>query len=98
MSSLAAAAVSPPAGLLRLRRRGAPLQSRRIAISVTNAVASVAAGDAEVAALDDGAARPLTAVIVGGGPGGMAACGRAWQITLATSCDTVQLKTRGSTM
>jgi cation diffusion facilitator CzcD-associated flavoprotein CzcO len=34
----------------------------------------VPAGAAEVAAENDGVTRPLTAVIVGGGPGGIAAC------------------------
>ena len=86
MSSLTAAAVAPPLAPLRLRRRGArntarpraPPRARRGAVStVTNVLSSVVAGDAELAAEDDGAARPLTAVIVGAGLGGLAACGRA---------------------
>jgi hypothetical protein len=89
MSTLAAAAaVAPPAVLPRIRRhggahntaraRGAPLHAaRRGAVSVTtNALPSVpaGAGAAELAAEDDSAARPLTAVIVGGGTAGLAAC------------------------
>jgi len=86
----AAVAVSPPSGPLRAHLRlhnsvrsratllhprrgtaGAPkFWSPKAAVTVT---AGAAAGDAALAGDGDGA-RPLTAVIVGGGLGGLAAC------------------------
>ena len=80
MSSLAAAAVAPPAGLPRIPCRGArntararpSLRARWGAVSVTNVLTSVPA--TTVTAEENHATRPLTAVIVGGGPGGIAAC------------------------
>jgi len=76
MASLTAAAVAPPVRPLRLSRRGvhssarprAPPHARRGAkkFATTTALATVVSGDAELA--------PLTAVIVGGGLGGLAAC------------------------
>jgi hypothetical protein len=54
--------------------------------TVTTVVASVAVDDAGVAALDDsdGAARPLTAVIVGGGLGGLAVCRARQTVIIVT--------------
>ena len=90
MSSLAAAAAaSPPAGLLHPRQRGvhvrarAPssrpgphrVRARRDATATLFSSASTAerADDAD-AADADAATKPLTAVIVGGGLAGLAAC------------------------
>ena len=97
MSTIAVAAVSPPAGMMRLRRRRArhtararaPMHARRGANYVTAVASAVAAGDAEHADKDDGAARPLTAVIVGGGPAGLAACRAQHTSAIDTPLSTV---------